>query len=193
MEMKPHVLVLVDVGLCTNPPGPIGAHLALSAGSDGAPGGFIACLQPERAFVFPSERLAHRYAVALLASTGATWMPMPEFLPGAMHVPELEPGQRRCRGCGCTDAFACPGECHWAEPDLCSECAKPEMIEMWTVYTNPSDAPGLHVARRSVGGIPTQTFVQHRTLEGVRAQLPAGLACIPRRPEDPAIVVEVWL
>ena len=28
-----------------------------------------------------------------------------------------------CRGCGCTDAQACPGGCWWAEVDLCSRCA----------------------------------------------------------------------
>lgn len=28
-----------------------------------------------------------------------------------------------CRGCGCTDAQACPGGCWWAELDLCSQCA----------------------------------------------------------------------
>jgi len=28
-----------------------------------------------------------------------------------------------CRVCGCTDEWACPGGCHWVEPDLCSACA----------------------------------------------------------------------
>lgn len=27
-----------------------------------------------------------------------------------------------CRVCGCTDDRACPGGCHWVEPDLCSSC-----------------------------------------------------------------------
>lgn len=30
---------------------------------------------------------------------------------------------RVCRGCGCTDAMACPGGCSWVEDDLCSRCA----------------------------------------------------------------------
>lgn len=30
--------------------------------------------------------------------------------------------QRHCRVCGCTEAFACEGGCHWAEADLCSAC-----------------------------------------------------------------------
>jgi len=33
---------------------------------------------------------------------------------------EIEEGV--CRVCGCTDAQACPGGCHWVEPDLCSVC-----------------------------------------------------------------------
>ncbi len=33
---------------------------------------------------------------------------------------------RACRGCGCTDEMACPGGCHWVEPDLCSRCAAVE-------------------------------------------------------------------
>lgn len=28
-----------------------------------------------------------------------------------------------CRGCGCTDEFACPGGCFWIAPGLCSACA----------------------------------------------------------------------
>ncbi|TAA18233.1 hypothetical protein EA658_13895 [Pseudoxanthomonas winnipegensis] len=31
---------------------------------------------------------------------------------------------RRCRDCGCTDLQACPGGCHWVEPDRCSACAQ---------------------------------------------------------------------
>lgn len=29
-----------------------------------------------------------------------------------------------CRVCGCTNVKACPGGCHWVEPDLCSKCAE---------------------------------------------------------------------
>lgn len=38
---------------------------------------------------------------------------------------------RVCRGCGCSDDFACPGGCAWVEaptdkkPGLCSRCAAP--------------------------------------------------------------------
>lgn len=30
---------------------------------------------------------------------------------------------RRCRECGCTDRWGCPGGCSWVEGDLCSACA----------------------------------------------------------------------
>jgi hypothetical protein len=29
-----------------------------------------------------------------------------------------------CRQCGCTDLRACPGGCSWAEPGLCTTCAR---------------------------------------------------------------------
>jgi hypothetical protein len=29
-----------------------------------------------------------------------------------------------CRQCGCTDLRACPGGCGWAEPGLCTTCAR---------------------------------------------------------------------
>ena len=31
--------------------------------------------------------------------------------------------ERSCRVCGCTEAQACPGGCHWVGRDLCSACA----------------------------------------------------------------------
>lgn len=31
--------------------------------------------------------------------------------------------QDRCEACGCTDAQACPGGCHWVRPGMCSACA----------------------------------------------------------------------
>ncbi len=32
--------------------------------------------------------------------------------------------QGTCRVCGCTDERSCPGGCVWAEPNLCSRCAR---------------------------------------------------------------------
>jgi len=28
----------------------------------------------------------------------------------------------KCAGCGCTDADACPGDCWWSGPNICSAC-----------------------------------------------------------------------
>ncbi len=38
-------------------------------------------------------------------------------------IPALVSFAWRCRVCGCTNERACPGGCHWVEPNLCSECA----------------------------------------------------------------------
>ena len=37
---------------------------------------------------------------------------------------------RTCRVCGCTDEKACPGGCHWVEPDLCSKCNFKEIVNL---------------------------------------------------------------
>lgn len=29
-----------------------------------------------------------------------------------------------CVICGCDDLHACPGGCHWVQPDLCSACVE---------------------------------------------------------------------
>ncbi len=41
------------------------------------------------------------------------------------ELPEEDPliDFRRCRVCGCTDDYACPGGCYWIEENLCSACA----------------------------------------------------------------------
>jgi hypothetical protein len=31
-------------------------------------------------------------------------------------------GAAACRGCGCSEDWACPGGCEWAAPGLCSGC-----------------------------------------------------------------------
>jgi hypothetical protein len=44
-------------------------------------------------------------------------------LPSEFGIPDLTVfGIHQCRGCGCTDAHACPGGCSWVGPDLCSTC-----------------------------------------------------------------------
>jgi hypothetical protein len=41
---------------------------------------------------------------------------------------------RRCRICGCTEDRACPGDCEWIGPDLCSACVDEDGIP----YDDPS-------------------------------------------------------
>jgi ParB family transcriptional regulator, chromosome partitioning protein len=60
-----------------------------------------------------------------------TWLPAPlrpfEVKPAKTSVKKAAgkkvTAEPACRVCGCTDAQACEGGCHWVEPDLCSACA----------------------------------------------------------------------
>ncbi|MEY2161328.1 hypothetical protein [Rhodanobacter sp. FW106-PBR-LB-2-11] len=70
-----------------------------------------------RAFRFPTELLAKRYAEAASDSESA-----PDFEAKADVRPPLLSQSGSCRVCGCTESFACPGGCSWVEPDLCSAC-----------------------------------------------------------------------
>lgn len=68
---------------------------------------------------------------------------------------------------------------------------------IWTVYDRPRDYPTSFVARLSVVHGPepvmTRKVVTGPTLEAVRGQLPAGLTCLPRNPQDDPVIVECWL
>lgn len=182
--MTPHILRLMDPGPRAGEPGFVGGATLVDAGREWVPGN-----DASAAFVFPSERLARRYAMRFLLVGGETWMPVPA--PGrASSVP---PHAASCSGCGCTEAFAGPKGCTWLAPGYCSECAKGDPFPMWVVYEGVSDFPGRAVARMTMGGIPTERTVVGASLEEVRSQLPPGLTCIPRSPGDPAVVVECWL
>lgn len=67
----------------------------------------------------------------------------------------------------------------------------------WTITRNPSDFPGLYVARRWVvrAGelISTNDIRTAETLDGVREQLPRGLVALRRNPTDDPVIVEVWI
>lgn len=69
---------------------------------------------------------------------------------------------------------------------------------MYTIYKDPTDYPGRVVLRvfdvQPGGTIPADTpaFVGDTVAEA-RSQVPAGLACFSRSPEDPTAVVETWL
>lgn len=73
-------------------------------------------------------------------------------------------------------------------------------LTVWTIYENPSDAPGWFVVRGHdiVHGqtepVPHERPVGLATnLGGARELVPAGLTCISRSPEDDPCVVESWI
>ncbi len=70
-------------------------------------------------------------------------------------------------------------------------------LRMYVVTRNPTDFPGLYVAREQVidarGVTPTSWHVVGASLEEVRAQIPPGLFRIARDPSDDAVIVETWL
>jgi hypothetical protein len=66
----------------------------------------------------------------------------------------------------------------------------------WTVFDHPADAPNWYVARLFVLDEPTDEVFLGDTLEEARRFINKnypGLVCIPRRPQDNAVVVETWL
>lgn len=148
----------------------------------------------EVAFVFPSFRLAHRYAMALWAQGRGTWVPV--SVPQRMS--SIGDGDDSlvvaCVQCGCTEAFACPSGCHWYAPGVCSTCAgAADELSSWTIYAHPLDYQEGFLARQYVGIIPTETHIKGQSLEEVRAKLPPGLARLGRSDGDARAVVEVWM
>jgi hypothetical protein len=72
-----------------------------------------------------------------------------------------------------------------------------DSINIYVIHRSPRDYPGKHVVRinrvfpgRVVVG-PLVGVVD--TLEEARGLVPAGLACLPRHPEDEPQIVESWL
>jgi hypothetical protein len=67
----------------------------------------------------------------------------------------------------------------------------------YTVFYNPIDFPGLFVVRcfeASAEGIKAHGLAYSgKTLEEVRAKIPAGLWCVPRSAQDHPSVVESWI
>ena len=70
-------------------------------------------------------------------------------------------------------------------------------LSLWTVYDNPSDMPGMFVARRfDIGrgeAVWTDICVIASTLDGVRELIPQGLHCMPRADGDEPQIVETWI
>lgn len=68
---------------------------------------------------------------------------------------------------------------------------------MWTIYDHPSDQPDHFVVRKWVIGPgvaePTGEFFLCDTLEQARREIPYGLACLQRHPNDDPVIVETWI
>jgi hypothetical protein len=81
------------------------------------------------------------------------------------YCPECAAKERRCRVCGCTHHYACPGSsgcgCAWAGPDLCTECVGKEAAQELTPAAGPvvnqgpsrviSSIPGQEAGRQEKG------------------------------------------
>ncbi len=70
-------------------------------------------------------------------------------------------------------------------------------MEVFVVYHNPRDYPGLYVVRRQVAGrgtitIDIQPLGVSATLEGIRSFIPPHVKRFPRDPNDDPVIVEVW-
>ena len=179
-ELIPHRLATVDALIDTNAANAQWLGYTLE--------GWRALDDRAAAFVFPSEPLARRYASALLAQSGVTFVPLP-----AADAEASLPPAHHCRACGCTETFACPRGCSWHEPDLCSECARADEYEIWVVTENPADYPGKFVARRTVLSIPTREVLVADSIDELRAKAPRQITVLARQTHDPAVVVETWL
>ncbi|QDT94288.1 hypothetical protein [Gimesia algae] len=72
-----------------------------------------------------------------------------------------------------------------------------ESMNQYCVYgPGTADLPGVYVCRRfevDRDVVPTGDHWTAETLEAVREQLPEGLVCLPRFPEDDPNIIEVWI
>jgi hypothetical protein len=67
-------------------------------------------------------------------------------------------------------------------------------LEIWTVYSNPSDYPGKVVARLWINDQPTEKVMIADRLQTIRSRLAnRGYVRLARQPEDDAKIVETWL
>lgn len=76
-----------------------------------------------------------------------------------------------------------------------------DSLSIWTVYQKPLDYPGQFVARRWESLVENGAPVSRATadvlvapdLDGLRAQLPAGLVRLERQQGDDPVIVESWV
>lgn len=66
-------------------------------------------------------------------------------------------------------------------------------LEIWVVYYDPLDFPGLYVARKWLTDVPTKERYIGDTLEQVRQCIPEGKILLMRDPSDDPKIVEIWI
>lgn len=67
---------------------------------------------------------------------------------------------------------------------------------VWTIYDNPSDAPGRFVLRpfSSTKGTPDTWACTSKTADALREFMQRlGLTCMPRQEGDDPVILESWL
>jgi hypothetical protein len=64
---------------------------------------------------------------------------------------------------------------------------------IWTIYAHPSDYPADFVARLFTQHGRTDMILTADSLGGLRGQLPPGLTCLMREPNDDPVIVESWV
>lgn len=67
------------------------------------------------------------------------------------------------------------------------------VLELWTIYDNPKDYPGLFVARKFEYDKPTKDYFTANSLEAIRELIPKNLTRLNRFEDDEPQIVEVWL
>jgi len=66
-------------------------------------------------------------------------------------------------------------------------------VEIYTVYYNTLDYPGLYVVRRWLNDVPTDDVHTAKTLEEIRNFVPPDKVFLDRMPGDDPVIVETWL
>lgn len=66
-------------------------------------------------------------------------------------------------------------------------------LEIWVVYYDPLDFPGLYVARKWLRDVPTKERYIGDTLEQVRQCIPEGKILLARDPNDDPKIIEIWI
>jgi hypothetical protein len=71
------------------------------------------------------------------------------------------------------------------------------MFEIWTIYADPNDYPGLFVARKFMLDVPTDEIIISESLTDLREILNTNsaqdLICFERSEVDDPKIVESWL